>query len=152
MTYLLIFFVIALALAPLSHFVPSKRQRRIANLREYAAIEGLFVEFRGLPGADKNRERPVIAPRGDIIYYGKRLRPRRTGAVQSASWIYSAQGWRSLGQRTLVPDQLLQLPENILAASVQESSCGIYWQETGEQEQVGQIKQALESWAASLLQ
>ena len=152
MKYLLILFVIALALAPLSHFIPSKRQRRIANLREYAAVHGLFVEFRTLPGADKNRERSVIAPRGDIIYYGKRLRPRRTDAVQSASWIYSAQGWRSLGRRTSPPDQLLQLPDNILAASVQESSCGIYWQESGEQAQVEQIRQVLESWAEALLQ
>ena len=39
MTYLLIIFVIALALAPLSHFVPSKRQREIARLREYAAVD-----------------------------------------------------------------------------------------------------------------
>ena len=53
--YLLIVFVIALALAPLSHFVPSKRQRHIARLREYAAVHGLFVEFRSLPGTARER-------------------------------------------------------------------------------------------------
>ena len=49
LTFLLIVFVIALALAPLGHFVPSKRQRAIARMREYAAVHGLFVEFRDLP-------------------------------------------------------------------------------------------------------
>ncbi len=57
MTYLLIIFVIAVALAPLSHFVPSKRQRQIARMREYAAVHGLFVEFRGVPGRDRVRAR-----------------------------------------------------------------------------------------------
>ena len=61
--YLLIVFVIALALAPLSHFVPSKRQRHIARLREYAAVHGLFVEFRSLPGTARERAD------GHTIYY-----------------------------------------------------------------------------------
>jgi hypothetical protein len=57
LTYLLIILVIAIALAPLSHFVPSKRQREVARMREYAAVNGLFVEFRGVPGADRVRSR-----------------------------------------------------------------------------------------------
>ena len=49
----LILFVIALALAPLWHFLPSKGQRKAARMREHAAVQGLFVEFRELPGAAK---------------------------------------------------------------------------------------------------
>ena len=57
MKYLLILFIIALALAPLTHFLPSKRQRKVAGLREYAAVHGLFVEFRKLPGSEREAVR-----------------------------------------------------------------------------------------------
>ena len=66
MKYVLILFVIALALAPLSHFYPSKRQRLVARMREYAAVHGLFVEFRDLPA----RGEPVPGERrAQVIYY-----------------------------------------------------------------------------------
>jgi hypothetical protein len=151
-TYLLIIFIIALALAPLSHFVPSKRQRKVARLREYAAVHGLFVEFRGLPGAQQGHRPPAVNPGGDIIYYGRRLRPRRGEPVLRASWITDQAGWRSLGRRTPVPDVLGQLPAKILAAGVDEASCGIYWQEAGCEEEVERIRQVLEAWAEQLLQ
>ncbi len=150
MTYLLIIFVIALALAPLSHFVPSKRQRKVAGLREYAAVHGLFVEFRTLPGAKTGRQ-PAVATGGDIIYYGKRLPPRRGEPVARDSWIAGREGWRSLGRRAAVPDLLLQLPAGILAVSVDEASCGIYWQESGSDGEVEQIRVVLEAWAEQLL-
>ena len=153
MTYLLIIFIIALALAPLSHFVPSKRQRKVARLREYAAVHGLFVEFRTLPGAKSGRKPPAVGAGGDIIYYGKRLRPRRGEPVAPASWIAGAgqQGWQSLDRRAPVPDLLKQLPAGILAAGVSEASCGVYWQESGSEDDVERIRQVLEVWAEQLL-
>jgi hypothetical protein len=150
-TYLLIIFVIALALAPLSHFVPSKRQRKVARLREYAAVHGLFVEFRTLPGAKNGRPQLSAAPGGDIIYYGKRLPPRRKEPVKSGSWVADREGWRSVGRRAAAPDSLPQLPAGILAVSVEEASCGVYWQESGSEEDVEQIRQVLEAWAEQLL-
>ena len=151
MTYLLIIFVIALALAPLSHFVPSKRQRKVVCLREYAAVHGLFVEFRTLPGVKSGRKPPGMAG-GDIIYYGRRLRPRRGEPVVSGSWIAEQGGWHSLDRRRAqMTDLLRQLPAGILAASVDEASCGIYWQEPGSEEDVERIRQVLEAWAEQLL-
>jgi hypothetical protein len=150
-TYLLIIFIIALALAPLSHFVPSKRQRRIARLREYAAVNGLFVEFRTLPDTASRAARSAASPGGDIIYYGKRLRPRRGSPVERGSWICGEEGWRGLDRRVPVPASLLQLPGGILAASVEEASCGIYWQESGSEACVEQIKQVLGVWSVELL-
>lgn len=148
MTYLLIIFIIALALAPLSHFVPSKRQRGIARMREYAAVHGMFVEFRDQPGAARQRGRRNGA--AQVIYYGKRLPPRRGAAVPGASFVTDEQGWRSLGRRLDVPRQLYDLPAEMLAASVDEGSCGIYWREAGDEQQVEQIRQALESWSGDL--
>jgi hypothetical protein len=150
-TYLLIIFIIALALAPLSHFVPSKRQRRIAHLREYAAVNGLFVEFRTLPDTASRAAKSAASPGGDIIYYGKRLPPRRGSPVERGSWVCDDEGWRGLDRRTPVPPSLLQLPAGILAASVEEASCGIYWQEPGSEACVEQIRQVLEAWSGALL-
>ncbi|MCB1845393.1 MAG: hypothetical protein KDI09_20665, partial [Halioglobus sp.] len=66
LTYLLIAFVLLLAVAPLLHFRPSKRQRALARMREYAVLHGLQVEYRKLPTEQRGR-RPVT---GDVIYYG----------------------------------------------------------------------------------
>jgi len=150
LTYLLIIFVIAIALAPLSHFVPSKRQRAIAGMREYAAVQGLFVEFRGVPGREQGRMKSRDSAGRDTIYYGKRLPPAREKGGQTLAWLYENDAWVGLERRLPVPDALAHLPTHILAASVDEGSCGIYWQESGTVEDVELIRQVLEAWSGEL--
>lgn len=152
MTYLWIFFVIAVALAPLSHFVPSKRQRKVARMREYAAVHGLFVEFRQLPGNDAARAAASAGGRGqsDTIYYGKRLPPPREKRVPALAWICDQQQWRGLDRHTPVPPQLVSLPDEVLAAGADESSCGVYWREAGDEAGVEQIRLVLEAWSQDL--
>ncbi|MEP4148141.1 MAG: hypothetical protein ABJL54_13040 [Halioglobus sp.] len=148
MKYLLILFVIAVALAPLTHFLPSKRQRQVARMREYAAVHGLFVEFRDLParasrqGQEKRKQQ--------IIYYGKRLPPSRKEARSRTAWACEESKWTSLTGRAAVPAALEQMPASILAASLDEGSCGIYWLEAGEEADVAQIVSALEAWHGEL--
>jgi len=146
LTYFLIFFVIVLALAPLTHFLPSKQQRRIARLREYAAVHGMFVEFRDLPGKTL-----IPRPDGEVIYYGKRLPASRPGPLTTAAWVRTPDSWRSVGERTPVPEAVQGLPPEILAASVDLSSCGVYWTEAGEVEAVEKIRQSLEQWCTALM-
>jgi hypothetical protein len=147
--YLLILFIIAVALAPLSHFMPSKRQRQQARMREAAAVNGLFVEFRSLPGSASGRQ-PAGADSGRVIYYGKRLpasvkeRPRR------AAWIRDESGWRPLQAGDLPPVLLQDLPGSVAAASIDEGSCGVYWQEEGGEDEVKVIVGVLEAWLATL--
>jgi len=143
--FLLILFVVALALAPLSHVLPDKRQRRIARLREYAAVHGLFVEFRDTPA-----KTPVQGHAGKVIYYGKRLPAGVSSTVTSGAWTRSEGGWIGVHTRQSVPSQLRDLPVEILAGSVDKSSCGVYWTESGEEESVEQIRCALESWTTDL--
>jgi len=143
--FLLILFVVALALAPLAHFLPDKRQRKIARLREYAAVHGLFVEFRELPGT------PVEQPRdGRVIYYGKRVPARVGAAVERGAWKRSDGEWTGVKTRRPAPPQLRELSADILAGSVDSASCGVYWTESGEEDAVEQIRGALERWIAEL--
>ena len=147
MEYLIVILVIAVALAPLSHVLPSKRQRKVARMREYAAVHGLFVEFRNLPGSP--RSSPGARP-GSIVYYGKRLPPPRGGATRRAYWLVDEQGWRGPDIKQPPPQLLSGLPSTILAASVDEGSCGAYWQESDEEEDVEEIRAVLEGWAEQL--
>jgi hypothetical protein len=120
-------------------------------MREYAALHGLFVEFRNLPGVPRERKHgSVSAPRGDIIYYGRRLPPQRGKSAERCSWIVDEQGWRGLQRRDTPPALLLQLPPSVLAASVDEGSCGIYWQESGDPAEVEQVVSVLDAWSGQL--
>lgn len=149
MKYLLIVFIVFLALAPLSHFVPSKRQRLIARLREYAALNGLFVEFRQPPGRSASAAGGATGARH--IYYGKRLPyARSSAAVTRGGWVFEEGTWRPVNWRDPVPDPLSRLPAQAYAATVDEGSCGVYWDEAGGEVEVDLICSVLEDWAREL--
>ena len=149
MKYLLILFIIAVALAPLSHFLPSKRQRQQARMRETAAVSGLFVEFRSLPGSASGRQ-PAGADSGRVIYYGKRLPASLRERPRRAAWIRDGDTWRALEAGSQPPAILRDLPASVPAASVDEGSCGVYWQEDGGEDEVKVIVGVLEAWLAVL--
>ena len=149
MKYLLIAFIVFVALAPLSHFVPSKRQRLIARLREYAALKGLFVEFRQPPGRSASAAGTARAVRD--IYYGKRLPyGRASAAARRGGWVVEEGAWRAVNWRDPVPGPLSRLPSQAYAATVDEGSCGVYWDETGGEVEVDTICAVLEDWAREL--
>jgi hypothetical protein len=149
-TYFIIALIILAAIAPLLHFAPSKRQRALAGLRERAAVAGLFVEFRDLPGVELYY-RPASATTRQVIYYGLRLPPSRGKDQRSGSWRTLEGEWRALVRRDSVPTLLLELPPQILAASIDESSCGLYWREEGDADIVDQIIATLGSWSSELV-
>ncbi len=150
-TWLLIGFVIALAVAPLTHFFPSKRQRTIANLREVAATNGLFVEFRSAPSyAPLNPDARAARRSEQVIFYGKRLPHRLTAKPKKATFLLEKQGWRSLGGYVPVPLILQELPPGVLAASIDADTCGVYWNEQGDAATVLTIRSVLEHWIVEL--
>lgn len=147
LTYLLIVVVIAMALAPLAHFVPSKRQRALTRMREYAALNGMFVEFRDLPA----RAGSHVVVR-DVIYYGKRLPNMRAKPIASASWLRTEEGWKCVDKRLPVPAAVQELSAEISAASVDQASCGVYWTESTGEAGVEHIRQVLVRWCDELIQ
>ncbi len=157
--YLLILFVLALAIAPLTHFLPSKYQRKVARLREYAAVHGLFVEFRDLPGSKEAGAR-IGRKAEQVIYYGLRLPASRIKSRSRLAWLRDGPPaqttvidepiWRGLGHREAVNSCLNTLPEAVSAVGLDEASCGIYWLEAGSEEDVEAIRAALKNWAEAL--
>jgi hypothetical protein len=150
MEYLIIILVIAVALAPLSHFLPSKRQRAVAKMRETAALRGLFVEFRQLPGQRGAETARTTSSRDGVIYYGKRLPPARGSEPRRGAWLRVEQGWRSARGVDSAPEILDDLPAAALAASVDEGSCGVYWRESGVDDDLATIIGIIERWSVSL--
>lgn len=143
--YLLIAFILLVALAPLSHFVPSKRQRKQAQLREAAALQGLFVEFRPLPGTA-----PDAANEAPVIYYGLRLTPSRGRGRRRGAWLRQGDNWRGLARREAPPAVLQDCPPSVLAASIDEGSCGLYWREDGDASTVSVLRDVLQKWQHQL--
>lgn len=148
---LIILLVVAVALVPLVQFVPSQRQRSIANLREHAAVNGLFVEFRDVPGRPEFRKQAGVTP-GTVIYYGKRLPASTQEARPSVQWARHATQWHSVGERRAVPACFEGLPECILAAGYDEASCGVYWVESDSEADVEAICAVLARWSEHLIQ
>ena len=150
MKYLIIMVVLGLAVAPLLHFLPSKRQRALAGLREQAALAGMFVEFRDLPGADREYQ-PQPASVRQVIYYGIRLPPSRDKRPRTGSWRQREQAWQALDRAHAVPPAVAQMPPEILAATVDESSCGVYWREDGDDATVAEIIRLVTAWREQIV-
>lgn len=148
---LIILFVVAVALVPLVQFMPSQRQRAIAGLREHAAINGLFVEFRELPGRPEFRKQAGVTP-GTVIYYGRRLPASTKDPRPSVQWQTHNGNWQPVGERRAVPAFSEPLPASVLAAGFDEASCGVYWVESDSTADVEVICRVLEEWSQSLIQ
>lgn len=146
--YLLILLVVGLAVAPLTHFLPSKRQRQLARMREYAAVHGLFVEFRDLPEAEGLAAKAQRTQQ--VLYYGKRLPPSRNEPRQRRAWLRVDDGWSGQQRRWEVPASAAVLPDSVQAMGVDEGSCGVYWLEDGEETDVAAVVAALEQWEQAL--
>jgi len=149
MTWFLIGTIVLLALAPLWHFAPSKRQRQQASLREAAALSGLFVEFRDLPLPEARRSRLAAAER-QVLYYGCRLRPTSKAPLKRLTWYRDADAWTCLQGRQPPPAAVMAMPEVILAAEAGRATCGVYWREEGDVEMVEKLASHLASWRNEL--
>jgi len=137
--------VVFLALAPLWHFLPSKRQRQRARLRECAAVSGLFVELRDLPLAPARLERMPAAER-QVVYYGCRLRPSRSAPQRRHAWYRDGDTWRARQPRDDLPELAGEMPSSVLAIDLGPNTCGLYWREEGDEATVRDFAEKLQAW------
>jgi len=149
LVYLLIVLILALAIAPILHFRPTRRQRLVTQLRDTALKYGLFVEFRKDNIFDKCNLSPNV-DRADIIFYGLRipLSVEMELKKEREVWLRDEEGWRNLDKNNEFPNSLSSLPRDVLAASFDIRCYGVYWTERGEVKDVEKISRILANWAA----
>ena len=58
--------------------------------------------------------------------------------------------WLGLGHREPMPDLLLDLPDEIQAVGYDESSCGVYWLESDQEDHVTLVIDTISAWWAAL--
>ena len=151
MVYLLIVLILFLAIVPILHFRPTRRQRLVTQLRDAALKYGLFVEFRKDDIFNKCNLKSDIN-RADIIFYGLRnpLSVEVEFKKKREVWLRGKEGWSSLTNNKKFPTFLNSLPSDILAAYCDTRCFGVYWTERGEVKDVEKISRSLASWAAAL--
>jgi len=146
--YLIIVFILFLAITPILHFLPTRRQKLVTKLRNAALDNGLFVEFR----KDQTLAKSILNHDGEeseIIFYGLRV-PFVVGVERkSETWIREEEGWISTTKFNQFPIVLNNLPTGVFAAKADIRCYGIYWTEKGEVKDVKNISRVLTTWASS---
>jgi hypothetical protein len=137
-TYLLIAFVVMVALSPLISMMPTRRQRQIADLRQQAAILGLTVQL---------RERPDASGSGEILpFYGRHR--QRSDRKCSGNVVYRRSGdnWSaSTGSiPTPLPTLFAGLPEGVSHVCESLHDVGLFWDERGPEADVERIDEVLQ--------
>ncbi len=144
MKFLLIVVVVFIALAPLWHFLPNKRQRQLMALRESAGRKGLVVEFRPRPPSIREREGEPL------MYYGRRLPLSPADNVESMAWVRDQWGWRGLERPSDPPPFFSKLPDSVILAVLNRGGYGVYWDEWGGEETLAEIVGVLDLWGEHL--
>ena len=178
MTWLIIGVVLLVAFGPVMWLLPSKRDRRLAALRERARREGLIVELRRLPKLDPTPEERVSAggkvrdPVVECMAYSltlpRRLRMlegwrilRHAGAVDDkvprAGWVvdpgmFAARPHVARVAQWLEP-LLGELPDDVIGVELTAGSAGVYWLEKGASSEatVGRLAELLRQFGDDMV-
>lgn len=139
MTWVLIIFVVMVALSPLLSMRPSRRQRQLAALREQAALAGMVVQLQQLPELPDSGLQP---------FYSRR-RPREDNQPRpSVVYRRTAQGWLS-AQGKIAPavaSLLADMPAGVSHVSSSMACVGAFWDENGSVEDLEQIDRLLQGF------
>ena len=143
LSYLLIAVVLAVALSPLLSMMPSRRQREIADLRQAAAMCGLFVELRDFPGAP--RQDPAWA------FYGRNREREDSGSPETIECIFADGQWSTRRGHPGAPRIALleKLPVGIPLLISDLNGVGVFWDEQGQPDTVREIDTVLKSWLST---
>lgn len=114
-------------------------------------MEGLFVEFRDLPLPAPRLER-LAATERQVLYYGMRLPHSRGDARPRHTWARDGLEWLSIPPRTAPPEIVEKLPDFVLAAAVDEASCGLFWREDGDENRVRELAAILGQWRQQIVE
>lgn len=137
-TWLLIIFIVFLALSPLLALLPSRRQRQVARLRQMAALAGLRVQLCVPPGAAG--EQGLVACYSLPVAAGQCLRVVGGYRNNGGEWQHLDPLSEALPARMLA-----NLPGGVSHLLLAPEQVAAFWDERGSNEDIQRIKQALEA-------
>lgn len=139
-TYLIIILIIAVALAPLASALPSKAQRREAQIRSYASSLGLTIKLEPIPDIPA---RFRFSPSPNLVAY--RLREATSGdGVQDKLLLLRMEGkWIDASTESAVNLSVDDGPLGAEIAIVNRGVATIFWNERGDEADVDRLHQLL---------
>ncbi len=143
MSYFWIALILLVALSPLLKAMPTRRQRLIADLRQTAALAGLYVQFRQSP------LEPADAP--PKVFYGRRRTREHALVGVAASYRREGDGWACINGRWPASRlaRLAALPSGVSVLIENIQGVGVFWDEQGSSEDVTGLAQLLNGLLAS---
>ena len=151
MTWLIIIVILIVAFGPIMWLVPSKRDRRLAAMRQQARHEGLLVDMRRLPKLNAAPEERVTAggrvlePMQELAVYQRPLQRRLRNLptwrlLRGGPGIEALPGWAfEIGNKPVhehldaaleaLQPMFGKLPEDVLAVECEDRMLDAYWLE-----------------------
>lgn len=119
---------------------PSPAEKRLANLRQCAVQNGLRVNW--LSSKDVAW---MQSPSQSWVRYAY-LRPQQRETLIQLRWLRDANGWQPKSHlQTLTSD--FGLPVSVEAIEITAHDCAIVWRESGSEDDVRRIAEALKQLA-----
>jgi len=153
MVYLLIFLVVALVIGPVIWIRPSPREKQQQRLRNFAKQLGLQVHMRPIPHPRDDAERKFDA---NIMAYirpwteleRKKTLPRNFIMGKSPG----EEAWALYRTKNMLHENDIQgLPVSSQILEVNAEGVILYWRESGNEDRVQALANALEGVAQKLL-
>ena len=127
-TYLIIILIIAVAIAPLASALPSKAQRREAQLRSYASSIGLTIKLEPIPDIPA---RFRFSPSPNLVAYRLRNADAEDG-VQDRLLLLRVDGqWIDTSTESTVSLPMDDGPSGVEIAVVSRGVATVFWNEIG---------------------
>ena len=142
MVYVLIALGLAVVIAPLISAMPSKAQRRTAEVRDRAKELGLRVTLRPGPAVPA---RFRFAPERDLACYQQVHSQGKSALGEQRAYVLADGHWQPTQGASATPAWLSVLPPGAPLVEVSDRYISIFWDETEGLEGLESIRRAIDS-------
>lgn len=138
--YLIIILIIAVAIAPLASALPSKAQRREAQLRSYASSLGLTIKLEQIPDIPA---RFRFSPSQNLVAYRLRDADAEDGLEDKRLLLRVDGQWVDTSTESAVTLPMDDSPSGAEIAIVNRGVATVFWNERGDESDVDRLHRLL---------
>jgi hypothetical protein len=152
--YLIILLAIAMVVAPLMAFKPSKLVKRQMTFRDKALALGLQVKVADLPQSHRAKVRQQAVEQG-VVYRLPFRQQKSLAVIDPQTCVFTGEDFEWSGTQQELIQQYFeqcwaQLPPDSVALELNATGVAVYWQEQGSVERVQQLYEVLSSLSSSI--